>query len=123
MTSVQCKEVEWPYPVNYGNEIEVRGDVLIVGSGIAGCYAAISAARKGAKVIAVDKSDIKISGSGGAGVDHWHFACTNPCCKVPDLPFICIRAIEFVNAPEISGFVFEATGVEAVDIEITHILY
>lgn len=25
------------------------------------------------------------SGSGGAGVDHWHCACTNPCCKIrPD---------------------------------------
>jgi succinate dehydrogenase/fumarate reductase flavoprotein subunit len=74
---------EWPYPVNYGKETEVSGDVLIIGSGMAGCFAAISAAKKGAKVIAVDKASIKISGSGGTGVDHWHFACTNPCCTVP----------------------------------------
>jgi succinate dehydrogenase/fumarate reductase flavoprotein subunit len=76
---------EWPYPVNYGNETEMSCDVLIIGSGMAGCFAAISAARKGASVIAVDKAAISISGLGGTGVDHWHFACTNPNCAVsPD---------------------------------------
>jgi succinate dehydrogenase/fumarate reductase flavoprotein subunit len=75
--------LKWPYAVNYGKETKVSGDVLIIGSGMAGCFAAISAAKKGAKVIAVDKASIKISGSGGTGVDHWHFACTNPCCTVP----------------------------------------
>lgn len=76
-------KLKWPYPVNYGKETEVSGDVLIIGSGMAGCFAAISAAKKGARVIAVDKASIKISGSGGTGVDHFHFACTNPCCTVP----------------------------------------
>jgi heterodisulfide reductase subunit A-like polyferredoxin len=84
MTSAQdFQTIKWPYPVHYGKETEVSGDVLIIGSGMAGCFAAISAAKKGAKVIAVDKASIKISGSGGMGVDHWHFACTNPNCTVP----------------------------------------
>lgn len=73
---------EWPYPVQYGEEIEVSGDVLVLGGGIAGCHAAINAARKGAKVILVEKGASKRSGSGGAGVDHWQGACTNPCSKV-----------------------------------------
>ena len=73
---------EWSYPVRYGKENEVSGDVLILGGGIAGCHAAINAAKKGAKVVVVEKGSVIRSGSGGAGIDHWHNACTNPCCKI-----------------------------------------
>jgi len=75
-------KVEWPYPVQYGRENEVSADVLIIGGGIAGCHAAINAARRGARVAVVDKGPVIRSGSGGAGVDHWHGACTNPCSRV-----------------------------------------
>ena len=68
----------WPYPTKYGKENEVSADVLILGGGIAGCHAAVHAARRGAKVVVVDKGPVIRSGSGGAGVDHWHAACTNP---------------------------------------------
>ena len=68
------KAVEWPYPVNYGKENEVDADVLILGGGVAGCHAAISAAKRGAKVVVVEKGAVIRSGSGGAGVDHWHGA-------------------------------------------------
>lgn len=80
-----CSKSPWPYNVDYDKENEVSGDVLVIGGGMAGCFAAISAAKKGANVIVVDKASVKISGSGGTGVDHWHFACTNPCSRVsPD---------------------------------------
>jgi succinate dehydrogenase/fumarate reductase flavoprotein subunit len=72
----------WPYPVNYGKENTVSGDVLVLGGGIAGCWAAIGAARKGAKVILVEKGATKTSGAGGAGVDHWQCVVTNPACTV-----------------------------------------
>ncbi len=76
---------EWPYPVNYGKEHEIDTDVLIIGGGIAGCHAAINAARKGVKVTIVEKGATIRSGSGGAGVDHWGSAVTNPCSNVnPD---------------------------------------
>jgi succinate dehydrogenase/fumarate reductase flavoprotein subunit len=75
-------EMPWPYSTNYGHENEVEADVLILGGGIAGCHAAISAAKRGAKVVVVDKGAVIRSGSGGAGVDHWHGACTNPCSKI-----------------------------------------
>jgi len=74
--------VEWPYPVNYGKENEVDADILILGGGVAGSHAAINAAKRGAKVVVVDKGAVIRSGSGGAGVDHWHGACTNPCSKL-----------------------------------------
>jgi len=70
--------MEWPYPIRYEVEREVAVDVLVLGGGIAGCWAAISAARKGVKVAVVDKGDIVISGAGGAGCDHW-LNCPNPC--------------------------------------------
>jgi succinate dehydrogenase/fumarate reductase flavoprotein subunit len=73
---------DWPYPVAYGKENQVEADVLILGGGIAGCHAAISAAKRGAKVVVVEKGATIRSGGGGAGVDHWHGACTNPCSKI-----------------------------------------
>ncbi len=47
----------WPYPVDYGKEHHVSADVLILGGGIAGCHAAINAAKKGARVVVVDRGD------------------------------------------------------------------
>ena len=73
---------EWPYPVRYGKENKISADLLVLGGGIAGCHAAINAAKRGAKVVVVEKGAVIRSGSGGAGVDHWHAACTNPCCKI-----------------------------------------
>jgi len=72
---------EWPYPVKYGQAKTIEADVLVIGGGIAGSHAALHAARKGATVAIVDKAPISRSGSGGAGVDHWGGAYTNPCSK------------------------------------------
>jgi succinate dehydrogenase/fumarate reductase flavoprotein subunit len=79
---------EWPYPVRYGSEIAVETDVLVLGGGVAGCHAAINAKRKGAKVVLVEKGATKWSGHGGAGVDHWLNACTNPCSRITPEEFI-----------------------------------
>ncbi len=76
---------EWPYPMNYGREQEIDTDVLVIGGGIAGCWAAISAARKGVKVALVEKGATIRSGAGGPGCDHWCDTATNPLSKVnPD---------------------------------------
>ena len=48
--------MKWPYPIRYGVTNEVNTDVLVLGGGIAGCWAAISAAKKGVKVAIVEKS-------------------------------------------------------------------
>ena len=48
----------WPYAVRYGHETSLQTDVLVLGGGIAGCHAAINAARKGAKVLVLDKGPI-----------------------------------------------------------------
>ena len=75
----------WPYPVKFGEEQEVDTDVLVIGGGIAGCWAAISAARNGVKVALVEKGDVVRSGSGGPGCDHWCNAPANPLSRVdPD---------------------------------------
>ena len=88
-----AQTMPWPYPTNYGKENEVTADVIILGGGIAGCHAAVHAARRGAKVVIVDKGPVIRSGSGGAGVDHWHAACTNPCSSVtPDQMMEAVRA-------------------------------
>ena len=59
----------WPYPVDYGKENELFTDVLVIGGGIAGCHAAINAARRGSKVIVLEKGATVHSGCSGAGVD------------------------------------------------------
>lgn len=73
---------EWPYEVNYGKENVIESDVLVVGGGVAGCRAAISAAQHGVSVVVADRGFVKHSGQGGAGVDHWHGAVRNPCSKI-----------------------------------------
>ena len=76
---------DWPYPVRYDEEQQIDADVLILGGGIAGCWAAISAARQGLRVALVEKSDTVRSGSGGPGCDHWCNAPANPLSRVdPD---------------------------------------
>ena len=51
-------------------------DVLVVGGGIGGMQAAISAADAGARVIVAEKADTRRSGNGSTGNDH--FACYIP---------------------------------------------
>ena len=51
----------------YGKENEIDTDVLVIGGGIAGCHAAISAVKKGARLSSLIKTVIR-SGLGGAGV-------------------------------------------------------
>lgn len=46
-------------------------DVLVLGSGAAGCGAAIAARRAGAEVIIVDKGRLESSGNLGGGNDHY----------------------------------------------------
>ena len=68
---------EWPYPVQYDKEHGIETDVLVLGGGIAGCWAAIGAARHGARVALVEKSATIRSGAGGPGCDHWCDAPAN----------------------------------------------
>ncbi|MBN1177218.1 MAG: FAD-dependent oxidoreductase [Dehalococcoidales bacterium] len=76
------KVPEWPYPVNYDKVNEIAADVLVIGGGVAGMQAAINARKNGVKVAVAERGHAKRSGAGGAGVDHWHGAVTNPCSKV-----------------------------------------
>lgn len=73
---------DWPYMLEWNEEECIEADVLVLGGGIAGCMAAIAAARQGQKVVLVEKGATKRSGAGGSGCDHWESAATNPCSKV-----------------------------------------
>ena len=76
---------DWPYPIRFDQEQEIDADVLVLGGGIAGCWAAISAARQGLNVVLVEKGDTVRSGAGGPGCDHWCNAPANPLSNVdPD---------------------------------------
>ena len=76
---------DWPYPIRYDKEQEIEADVLVIGGGIAGCWAAISAARQGLNVVLAEKGDTIRSGAGGPGCDHWCNAPANPLSNVdPD---------------------------------------
>ena len=53
-------------------------DVLIVGGGIGGLMAAISAAEQGADVLVAEKANTKRSGCGATGNDHFQ-------CYIPEI--------------------------------------
>ncbi|MBN2038846.1 MAG: FAD-binding protein [Spirochaetes bacterium] len=81
----QGRAPDWPYEIAYDREQEIETDVLVIGGGIAGCWAAINAARQGVKVALVEKGDTVRSGAGGPGCDHWCNAPANPLSNVdPD---------------------------------------
>lgn len=58
------------------NTIRHECDLLVVGGGIAGMMAAISSAERGLNVIVADKSNVRYSGAGATGNDH--FQCYIP---------------------------------------------
>jgi succinate dehydrogenase/fumarate reductase flavoprotein subunit len=72
----------WPYPIEWDQTSTVSTDVLVLGGGIAGCWAAIGAAKRGARVVLVEKGATITSGAGGSGCDHWESAATNPCSRI-----------------------------------------
>jgi succinate dehydrogenase/fumarate reductase flavoprotein subunit len=76
------QNISWPYPLEWHKEEIMSADVLVLGGGIAGCMAAISAARKGKKVLLIEKGATEMSGAGGSGCDHWESAATNPCSGI-----------------------------------------
>lgn len=49
------KTYNWPYGNELGEREEAACDVLVLGGGLAGCYAAIAAARRGQSVILVER--------------------------------------------------------------------
>ncbi len=73
---------KWPYENEAGQEETLTCDVLVLGGGLSGCFAAIAAARRGQSVILVEKGVTERSGCAGTGFDHWESACTNPCSQV-----------------------------------------
>jgi len=79
---MEKKEALWPYANEIGQEETIISDVLVLGGGLSGCFAAIAAARKGLSVTLVEKGATEKSGSAGTGFDHWESACTNPCSGV-----------------------------------------
>ena len=46
----------WPYKNEIGLSETLTCDVLVLGGGLAGCYAAIAAARRGQSVILVERA-------------------------------------------------------------------
>jgi succinate dehydrogenase/fumarate reductase flavoprotein subunit len=74
--------VEWPYPIEWDKTEQVDTDVLVIGGGASGCFAAMGAASRGARVVLWEKAATMTSGAMGSGCDHWEMAATNPCSKV-----------------------------------------
>lgn len=48
-------EMKWPYPAKVSQVNRMEADVIVLGGGIAGCMAAINAAKRGQSVILVEK--------------------------------------------------------------------
>ncbi len=81
-TVMREEHYKWPYSNEVGEETHIKSDVLVLGGGLAGCFAAIAAARRGQSVVLVEKGNAERSGAAGTGFDHWESACTNPASKV-----------------------------------------
>jgi len=60
-------------------ENRLETDVLILGGGLAGCFAALKASEHGLKVTLMEKNFLAHSGSNASGIDHF------PYCFIPDV--------------------------------------
>lgn len=78
------------------NEI-IKSDVLIVGGGIGGMQAAITAAEEGATVVVAEKADTRRSGSGATGNDH--FMCYIPSYHGEDFDAIIAEVTDTLVGP------------------------
>lgn len=74
--------LEWPFPIEWNQTEEIDTDVLVIGGGASGCFAAMGAASRGARVVLWEKAATLTSGAMGSGCDHWEMAATNPCSRV-----------------------------------------
>jgi len=108
-----------------GQQLEVRqhleSDVLVIGAGGAGMYAAIAAARNGARVLLLDRSLIGRSGAtvmaqmtvaaalGEAAPDHWHhhlddtLAAGRGLCEEPLARLLCEEGLDCVREMDAWG--------------------
>lgn len=50
----------------------IEADVVVIGGGVSGLFAAIACCEEGARVVVVDKADARRSGDAGAGNDHFN---------------------------------------------------
>jgi succinate dehydrogenase/fumarate reductase flavoprotein subunit len=93
------KTMKWPWLLEWDQTQTVETDVLVLGGGAAGCFAAIGAAEKGARVALVEKGATVSSGAAGSGCDHWESAATNPCSQIgpEELAETMIRAFSGYN--------------------------
>jgi len=99
LKEVFFNKIKWPYPIKWNEEKEFTTDILILGGGIAGCWAAIAAAKKGVNVILLEKGATIRSGAGGSGCDHWESAATNPCSRISpeELTIAMIKDHDYYN--------------------------
>lgn len=74
--------LEWPFPIEWDKTETIDTDVLVIGGGASGCFAAMGAASRGARVVMWEKAATLTSGAMGSGCDHWEMAATNPCSRV-----------------------------------------
>lgn len=61
------------------SENRMKTDVLIIGGGLAGCFAAMKAMEHGVKVTLVEKAHVAHSGCNAGGIDHF------PTCYIPEV--------------------------------------
>lgn len=74
-------EYQWPYANEFGQTEIVESDVVVLGGGLAGCFAAIAAAERGQKVVLVEKGRDEAPRSAGTGFDHWESGLYDPCSQ------------------------------------------
>lgn len=75
----------------------IQSDVLVVGGGIGGMQAAITAADEGATVAVAEKADTRRSGSGATGNDH--FMCYIPAYHGDDFEAIIAEVTDTLVGP------------------------
>ncbi len=91
-----------------------RSDVLIVGGGIAGCFAALSASKTVRTVTLLEKSTVRRGGAVGPGMDQIMLGIGGPIPGAPSLE----DAFERIRSDEVTGNVASFSSLVDPNIEL-----
>jgi len=91
-----------------------KSDVLIVGGGIAGCFAALSASKVAGNVTLLEKSTVRRGGAVGPGMDQIMLGIGGPVPGAPSLE----EAFERVRSDEVTGNVASFSSLVDPNIEL-----
>jgi succinate dehydrogenase/fumarate reductase flavoprotein subunit len=95
----------------------IKTDILVIGGGIAGCFAAIHASEMGKGVVLLDKATIRRGGSVGPGMDHVFIGIHPETITLEEAKEEAIRRVKELLDPNVVLTLYKEAHKRVLDLE------